>query len=326
MKQKIRWGILGLGKIAHKFAQDLQLSKHAELYAVASRNVEKAQTFATHYQVKHAYDSYESLLKDPQVDVVYIATPHSLHKELTLMCFEHGKHVLCEKPMALDAADVHEMIQEARKRRLFLMEGIWTRFIPATQTYLNLIETGAIGEIRSIRADFGFQSTFDESHRIHAKSLGGGSLMDVGMYPVYLSLITLGKPKTIQATARISNTDVDASCYMLFNYEQGSVAQLDSSIEMETPTEAWIYGSKGKIYLHPRFHHTQHITVFKDGLQETLHIPYLGNGYVHEIDEVNACLLSGKIESDLLPLSTSLDLAHILDTVKSKIQLSYTKD
>lgn len=321
MQSPIRWGILGLGKIAQKFADDLEFSENGILLAVASRVSEKAKAFAKKYDVEKAYTSYESLLNDPEIDVVYIATPHVFHKEWTIKSLQKGKHVLCEKPMGMNAKEVEEMISEAQKNNRFLMEGIWTRFIPATDEYLRVKDE--IGEIISIRADFGFEVKFDSSHRTLNKSLGGGSLLDVGIYPVYLSLLTLGKPKEIHAIARFTETGVDASCWTLFEYESGAVANLDSSFEMETSTEARIYGKKGSVYLHPRFHHTQKISQTMNGNTVSWCTPYIGHGYIHEIEEVQVCLLTGKLESEKLPLSMSLDLAETLDRVREKIGLDY---
>ncbi len=286
MEKPLRWGILGLGKIAHKFAEDLALSQESTLYAVGSRSADKSHAFAQTFQAEKAYSSYEDLLKDPNVDVVYIATPHTLHKELTIKSLQHGKHVLCEKPLGMNQQDVQEMIQEAQRQNLFLMEGIWTRFIPATKVLLDMIQSGEIGELIHVRADFGFQAQVPLTHRIFDKALGGGSLLDVGLYPVYLSLITFGEPSTIYAQARFTATQVDAACSMFFSYEHGASASLDSSIDNTTPTEAYLYGTKGSIYVHPRFHHADKLTVTIADKQNVFSVPYKGNGYIYEIEEV----------------------------------------
>ncbi|TNE72435.1 Gfo/Idh/MocA family oxidoreductase [bacterium] len=322
--KQIRWGILGLGKIAHKFAQDLLLSEHAVLYAVASRSQEKAVDFGTQYQAKACYSSYEAMLEDPNVDVVYIATPHVNHFEWTLKSLQMGKHVLCEKPMGMNAKQVELVKAEAEKRNLFLMEGIWTRFIPMTEKLLQLLNENLLGKLISIRADFGFKAPFDLNKRIYNKSLGGGSLLDIGIYPIYLSLLLFGKPKTVQASARFTSTQVDATCMMMFGYDAGQKAMLESTIETTTPTEAYIFGTEGSIHLHPRFHHTEKITLNLNGQEQFFEEKYLGNGYIHEIDEVNQCLFNGKTESEKLPMQTSLDLASILDEVRAEIGLEYS--
>ncbi len=324
MKTKIKWGIIGLGKIAHKFAHDLKLSENAILQGVASRQVEKAKAFSEHYHSLAYYDSYEALAKDPNIDVVYVATPHPLHFENTMMCLQHGKHVLCEKPMGMNAGEVNAMVNEAAAKKLFLMEGMWTRFIPATLKVLELLKDDAIGELQSIRADFGFLGDGNPESRLYNKKLGGGSLLDIGIYPIYLSLLTLGLPKKISAMARWTNTGVDSFCAMLFDYENSAKAILDSSIEADTPIEANLYGSKGVIKMHNRWHHSEKISWYQRGqLKETFDLPFIGNGYYHEIEEVHHCLHNGDLESKKLSLKVSKDLITTLDRVRDEIGLQY---
>ncbi len=324
MGKKINWGIIGLGKIAHKFASDLQLSDTAILHGVASRNSAKAQEFSETYQSINYYGSYEELVKDPKIDIVYIATPHTFHFENTMMCLANGKAVLCEKPMGIDAHQVQTMVNEAKTRNLFLMEGIWTRFIPATKKLLEILDANSIGDIISIRADFGFKGDADLESRVYNKELGGGSLLDIGIYPIYISLLLLGIPCDIKSMARMTKTNVDSYCSMLFNYENNAKALLESTIEANTPTEAYIYGTEGTIKLHSRFHHTEKITLSKNGKETVFDIKYQGNGYIHEIEEVHECLLQGKTQSSKVPYSLSIDLISILDRVKKEIGLQYT--
>lgn len=323
MDKKINWGIIGLGSIAHKFAADLNLSEKAVLYGVASRDSAKAERFKDEYKSVKSYGSYEALADDPDIDIVYIATPHVFHFENTMMCLEKGKSVLCEKPMGMNSEQVQAMVKEAQRRNLFLMEGIWTRFIPATEKLLEILAEKVIGEFISVRADFGFKVEFDPDSRIYNKKLGAGSLLDVGIYPVYLSLVTLGLPKNIKAFARMTKTDVDSYCAMLFDYENGSKANLESTIEANTPVEGYIYGSKGNIKMHSRFHHTEKLTITRNGKCETLVMKYKGNGYFHEIEEANQCLANNQTESKKLPLSTSIDLIKTLEGVMEEIDLSY---
>ncbi len=323
MKRTIRWGIIGLGKIANKFAQDILLSEQAVLQAVASRNLNKAQSFAQQYHATTYYDSYEALAADPEIDVVYIATPHPFHFDHTMLCLRHQKAVLCEKPMGMDAQQVQTMIAEAAKQQVFLMEGIWTRFIPATEKVLQLLNEKAIGSLHTVRADFGFKPSFDPTSRIYDKALGAGSLLDIGIYPLYLSLLTLGMPSEIKALARMTDTGVDSYCAMLLDYPNGAKANLESTIEAQTPTEAFLYGNKGSLQLHTRFHHAQKLTLTQEGQTTVLEVPYTGNGYYHEIEEVHRCLQEGLIESPKLPLSLSTDLSALLDQVRAQIGLHY---
>lgn len=324
LKKHINWGIIGLGKIAHKFANDLILSENAALYAVASREILKAKIFSQKYNSIKYYDSYESLAKDPHIDIVYIATPHVFHFENTMMCLKNGKSVLCEKPLGMNSEEVKIMQNEAKSRKLFLMEGIWTRFIPAIEKLIELLNNNVIGDVSSIQADFGFKADFNTEARLFNKKLGGGSLLDIGIYPIYLSLLVLGLPIEIKAMARFTETDVDSFCSMTFDYENNSEASLQSSIETDTPIEAYIYGTKGHIKLHRRFHHPEKISVYQNSKpKEVFEIKYKGEGYYHEIEEVNKCLMNIEIESKKLPRKTSMDLINLIDQVKDKIGLNY---
>lgn len=324
MNSKIKWGIIGLGNIANKFAGDLQLSKNAILYGIASRNIEKAKKFSQKYNSIKYYGSYEELAKNPEIDVIYIATPHTFHFENTMMCLKYGKSVLCEKPLGVNADEVKTMLNEARSKKIFLMEALWTRFIPATEKLIEMIRDKIIGDIIFIRSDFGFKGDLNLEGRVYNKKLGGGSLLDIGIYPIYLSLLTLGLPTNIKVMARMTQTEVDSYCAMLFDYDNSSKAILESTLEADTPTEAYIYGSKGLIKLHSRFHHSEKISLYQNGeLKEVFDMKYKGEGYLYEIEEVNKCLKENSVESIKLPHSVSLNLITLLDKVKNKIGLGY---
>lgn len=323
MSQKVRWGIIGLGKIAHKFAADLQLSDTAMLHGVASRSMEKAIAFAKRYKAQKAYNSYEALAQDPEIDVIYIATPHVFHFENTMLCLKQNKAVLCEKPLGVNSTQVQTMIAEAQARNVFLMEAIWTRFMPSYQKVLKLLQEETIGEIISIRADFGFLGEPNPESRLFNKKLGGGSLLDIGIYPIFLSLLVLGMPSEIKTMARMTPTEVDSFCAMLFDYENGAKAILESTFEVDTPTEGYIFGSKGSIKLHRRFHHANTITLFKDDVETVFELPHSGNGYIHEIEDVNGCIRNGETENSKLPLAFSAQLMTIIDRVKAQIGLNY---
>lgn len=324
MKEQINWGIIGPGKIAEKFAGDMHLSENNTLLGVASRDPARAKRFAEDHQAERYYGSYEELASDPDIQVVYIATPHAMHFGHTMMCLQNGKSVLVEKPMGMNAAQVERMISEARSRKLFLMEALWTRFIPATEKLTDLLKNKVIGNLLFIHADFGFKGEKDPERRLYNKQLGGGSLLDIGIYPLYLSLLTLGMPPNVKAQARFAETGVDSYCSVLLDHENGEKAVLESTIEADTPTEAILYGDKGVIKMHRRFHHTRKISVFPEGKQEQVFsLNYEGNGYYHEIREVSSCLLNGKTESSRHPLQMSLDLSRLLDWVRHEIGLSY---
>lgn len=322
----IKWGILGLGKIAHKFAHDLNLCEHNILHAVGSRSIKKAELFKQEFEANTFYGSYDALINDPYVDIIYVATPHAFHFEHALKCLQHGKSVLCEKPMGMNTKQVEKLCDEAKQRGLFLMEALWTRFIPATIKLLSLLKEDVIGEVHFLQADFGFKMDFNPSHRLFDPDLGGGALLDIGIYPIYMSQLVLGQPTKIQAMARFTPTKVDSSCFMQFDFTNQSKAQLHTTIENETPTEAIIYGSKGTIKLHSRFHHTQKISIQTDSLYETLDIPYKGFGYVHEILEVQRCLQARLTQSPLFPWDESILLVRSMDQVRECINLRYEWD
>ena len=324
MSEKVRWGILGLGNIAGKFVKDLLLIDNAVLQGVASRDISKARIFAKKYGAIRAYEGYDALANDPDIDIIYIATPHVFHFEQTMLCLRAGKAVLCEKPMAMNAKEAKKMMDEAKKRNIFMMEGLWTRFIPGTEKILDLIANDAIGTIDFIKADFGFKGDGNLESRVYNKSLGAGSLLDIGIYPVYLSLLLLGVPDAIRAIANYTETGVDASCSMLLKYANGAKAYLESTILADTPVEALIYGSKGSLQIHSRFHHSKEITIRQnDGTTESFTVEYKGEGYYHEILEVMHCLHQGLTESPKMPHSMSLELIQTLDSVREKIGLEY---
>ena len=325
--KKIGWGIIGPGKIARKFAHDLKLAEGAVLQGVASRDTERARDFAREYGAKRYYGSYEELVNDPLVDIVYVATPHVFHFPHTMLSLQHGKAVLVEKPFGMNCREVQAMVAEARSRQLFLMEAFWTRFIPATEKLLELVNAGAVGDIEYIRADFGFVGDKDPERRVLNKELGGGSLLDVGIYPALFSILVLGVPETIRAMAKFTHTGVDGVCNMLFEHTGGKISVLESSITAKTPTEAMIFGTKGSIRMHTRFHHASAMTIEQyDTPAETHHFKYTGLGYYHEIMEAMECLRRNKTESDRMPLSLSLDLISTLDRVRSEIGLQYRAD
>ncbi|MCB0556904.1 MAG: Gfo/Idh/MocA family oxidoreductase [Phaeodactylibacter sp.] len=324
MTKTYNWGIIGPGKIAHKFAQGIDKLPDARLHAVASRSEERARAFARQYGAPHFYGNYEDILSCPDLDAVYIATPHTSHHENTLMCLRVGIPVLCEKPFAMNARQVQEMIATAREHNTFLMEALWTRFLPTTLKTLELISNGAIGQVLSVKADFGFKADFDPQGRLFNPALGGGSLLDIGIYPVFLALLILGKPDTLKALARIGSTGVDEECGILFQYENGCMAHLHSTILARTKTEAFIYGELGAIHLHTRWHEpTSMSLVHNDGRPEDFRFDWKTNGYAYEAQEVMRCLEQGLKESPILPLSFSLDLMELLDAIRREIGLTY---
>lgn len=323
------WGIIGLGKIARKFADDLKMLPHARLHAVASTSAERAAAFAAEYGAPHHYGSYEDIVACPGLDVVYVATPHILHTENSIFCMENGLPVLCEKPFAMNSADACRMVSAAHKKRVFLMEALWSLFIPGVQKAFELIESGAIGSLRSIKADLGFNMPTDSDTRIYNKSLGAGSLLDLGIYPALLSVALLGKPEreNIKAVGAFTHTEVDESCAFLFQYPGNQLMIGHSSILSHTSLTAELHGTKGYILMHPRFHHTKHLTLVRyEGRSETkeeIEIPYDGWGYHFEAAHVMQCLENGLLESDVASHEITLGLAETLDGIRDEIGLVY---
>ncbi len=322
----IHWGIIGPGKIADKFASDLLSVPNTKLYAIASSSSERAKFFAEKYHVEHHFDSYEEMLHLPNLDVVYVATPHTFHAEHAILCLEKGIPVLCEKPFAMNLRQVQKMIDAAQRHDVFLMEAMWTRFIPAIQKTLDLIRDGAIGEIKTIHADFGFPANFDPNSRLFNPDLGGGALLDIGIYPIYLSLLLLGYPIKIKALAAFTPTNVDATTSILLQYKNQATALLNCSISAQTRTEAFIYGDKGYIQIVGRFMEaTQMILKKNDEEEQVLIFPRKTFGYNFEAQEVVECLLQNKKESDLMPLSMSVKLISLLDDIRQEIGLIYPR-
>lgn len=323
MSNKIKWGIIGLGNIANKFAKDLLTINDAELYAVASRSQDKAEAFATEYGAKKAYANYQDLANDTNIDAVYIATPHVFHKENSIMCLKKGIAVLCEKPFAMNANEVEDMITSAKANNTLLMEALWTYFLPHYQFVLNEIKNKTYGALLKLEADFGFTRPFDENKRLFGKHLGGGSLLDIGIYPIFAALSTLGKPKQIDAKATFFDNGVDSSCSMVFKYNNNVEAHLKSSLIEKLPTEAIFTFTDATIKINTMFHQPSTVTIIKNGIEETKDFGYKTIGYNFEAIHFNTLLKQGKKESNIMSFDFSRNLIKLLDTVRNKIDLMY---
>lgn len=319
------WAILGCGKIAGKFSQDLQLLPNARLYAAASRDLKKAVEFAARHGFEKAYGSYEEMAADPAVDIVYIATPHSHHHDHAILCMEQGKSVLVEKAFALTAAQCTEMIDAARRNGCFLMEAFWTRFQPSFQKVMEVLESDELGRPAMMRSEFCFHSPFDPGNRLYNLSLGGGSLLDIGIYPVFWSLQLFGVPSEIQATVDLAPTGADRSIAMTFKYPGNEIAQLASSFAVcsETRTEIWC--EKGFIRSRRIDPSTVSVTVArKDKPEEEIKFHFdQGFGLFLEAGHVMECLDAGLPESPALPLSFSLEQMQLLDKIRALAGVAY---
>lgn len=319
----IKWGIIGPGKIAGKFATGLKDVDGAELYAVASRSKAKALNFAKTHSVTRAFGSYLEMLKDEELDVVYIATPHVFHFEQTLLCLKNGKAVLCEKPFALNKIQVEEMIATAKKENVFLMEALWTQFLPHFKFLVEIVKNQKYGRIKKLKADFGFHSPFQQDHRLYNKALGGGSLLDIGIYPVFLALSLLGKPQEIKAKANLGRTGVDEDCEVFFLYPEDLHAELNSSILKKTPTTALIEFEGALVTVNSRFHEPSTLHIKTSQSEETLKFEVNSNGYNFEAAHVQEMLKQGRIESDEMTFEKSLQLIGLLDEIRKLIKLEY---
>lgn len=319
----IRWGIIGLGKIAHKFAKDLLTVNNAQLYAVASRSQDKANEFASTYNAIKAYSCYEDLAEDPNIDAVYIATPHTYHKENTILCLNKGIAVLCEKPFAMNAKEVEEMIDCAKVNNTLLMEALWTYFLPHYQYVLQLLKNKTYGNVLKIEADFGFFREFNNNDRLFRKSLGGGSLLDIGIYPIFTALSILGKPNSIEAKATFFENGADSTCNMVFDYNDGVKAYLKSSLLENLPTEAIFYCDHASIKINTMFHMPTTVSIIIDGKEKIKDFGYNTIGYNYEIIHFNELIQQGKTESPIMSLEFSKQLISILDSVRNLIQLDY---
>jgi predicted dehydrogenase len=323
MTTRTRWGVLATGGIATKFVEDLQLLPDAELAAVGSRQLESAQRFAARHGFARAHGSWVDLATDPDVDVIYVATPHSAHHEAAKLCLEAGKAVLCEKPFTLDLATAQDLVDTARANGLFLMEAMWMLTNPAIGRILDIAASGAIGEITAITADFGFPAPGDPLHRLHNRALGGGSLLDLGVYPIAFAQLFLGEPERISAFATLSESGVDETTAMLFGYPDGALAYLACSMVGDHANTATVTGTEGRIELSRGFHHPRSFNLCRGDEAETVQISLRGNGLGYEAEEVMRCLAAGLTESPLVPLDASLAVMRTMDAIREQIGVSY---
>jgi len=325
-EKKIKWGILSTGWITHKFATALQAADNSELYAVGSRTLDTAKKFAGEFHIPKAYGSYEELLSDPAVDVVYIATPHNLHLENTLLALDHHKHVLCEKPMGVNLKEEVRMIEKAKEKNLFLMEALWSRFLPNIIKTKELIDSGEIGDVKLLTASFSILSDNGPEHRHYNIDLCGGTILDTGIYNIFLSLLLLGKPKSISAIAGLSDQGGDNSCSYTFKYEKDTLSVMYSSFLADPPIVAEIHGTKGKIVLdHLWFCPGKVKLTYRDGREKIFEFKFKSNGYEFEAEETAKCILAGKTQSELWSWNDSIELISTMDSIRKQCGIVYPK-
>ncbi len=320
----VRFGILGPGNIANKFADGMKNVSVAEIVAVASRDRSRAEAFAQAHGAQRVYDDYAALAADRDVDIVYVATPHTFHKEQALLCIEAGKAVLCEKPITVNAGETETLIRAARAKNVFLMEGMWTRFFPVMVKVRELLAEKAIGEVRMVQADFGFRGGDNAEGRHLNPALAGGGLLDVGVYPLAFSSMVFGAPKEVKGVAEIGSTGVDEQCAWVLAYENGAVAMGAGAVRTNTPMEAYILGTDGRIHVHAPFWRPERLTLTRYGQEsESFEYPHTDHGFSHEIAAVCDALEKGLTEHPVIPLEESLQLQQTMDELRRQWGLKY---
>jgi predicted dehydrogenase len=331
----VRWGILATGKIATAFARDLALLDECEIAAVGARRQESADAFAAEHGAARAHGDYRSLVEDPDVDVVYVATPHALHREHVELAFEAGKPVLCEKAFTLTAADAAHLVALSREKGLFLMEAMWMRCNPLIRRLQQLVASGVLGEVRQVRADLGFVVDKPATDRTLDPALGGGALLDMGIYPLTFAHLFLGGPSQVAATAGLSEAGADLDLALSLGYDSGAVASLTTTMTAWSPRDASIATDRGRIDLPAPFHHPTTVTWTPQdadpdlGLpaeRQELHEDLIGTGLAHEALEVVRCLRTGEVESPLVPLDETVELLALMDRIRGQIGVRYPAD
>ena len=313
----MKWGILGCGKIASKFAKDLALLESNELYAVASRSGSKAHSFAEKHGAVRHYADYYSLCNDPEVDIVYVATPHNSHLQYGLMVMEAGKHLLCEKPLAVNEQQVSTLIRSAQEHEVFMMEAMWSRFNPSIQEVKQRIDAGEVGDITYINADFNFQLDFDATSRLYDPNLAGGALLDIGVYPLFLSYLILGAPKEIISKSHKHDNGVDLQTSAILHYENAQ-AILSFGFNNSAKMAASVNSENGSFIFRPRWHETQGYSTFINDEEVEYSKPTIGKGYAHEILECEQCIINGQLQSEKWSHYDSLCLVKMCDEIRNE--------
>lgn len=323
-QNKIRWGILATGAIAATFTADLQTLDDAEVVAVGSRSVGAAKTFAERHGIPRAHGSWAELAADPEVDIVYVATPHSSHHAAAGLCLDAGKAVLCEKPLTLDAAQAEDLFRRAEAAGVFFMEAMWTRTVPAVLRMVEMVRAGAIGEPRLVTADFSVSFGVGPEHRVRDPHLGGGALLDLGVYPLTISQLVFGTPSTVQAVATLTPEGVDDTTAVTLVHPGGGVAALTCSISADGSWSATVAGSEGRIEFGRGFTSPSGFSLYRaDQPVARIEVPFLAGGMVHEAIEAQRCLREGLRESPLAPWSETLAVMRTMDAVREQVGVRY---
>ncbi len=324
---EIRWGILGTGNIAGKFAEGLKAATGARLVAVGSRAQPSADAFADRFDAPNRHASYEALVADPEVDIIYISTPHPMHAENAILCLDHGKAVLCEKPFTLNAAEARTVVERAREKGVFLMEAMWTRCLPVLARTRELIRAGAIGEPRLLVADFAFRAGWNPESRLLNLALGGGGLLDVGVYCASLAhWVFEDAPEDVAGLAHLGETGVDEQAAWSLRFPGGRLASCVSGVRTSTKHEATLYGTEGSIRLPSHWWKGTRLILTAGKSTEEMDLPYPGNGYTCEADEAARCLRKGLLESPVIPWAETVATMETLDRIRALWGLAYPQE
>lgn len=323
MNTPLRWGILATGWIAELFVTDLQAAG-LMVSAVGSRSEEKAAAFARRFQIPNAHGSYEDLVADPEVDIIYVATPHPQHVDTALLALEAGKHVLVEKPFTLNAKEAREIVEKARVKKLVVLEAMWTRFLPHMKRIHEIIDAGTIGELRSVSAEHLQFLPTDPNHRLNALELGGGALLDLGIYPISFVIDILGEPTSVSATARFKDTGVDAEVATLMQHKGGTISTTVSALDLAGPNLAYVYGSKGHIEIASTWYIPTSFKVMdhSGSILEEFAVEVPSRGMQFQAFEMERLAREGT-ESTLISPDDTVSIMVVLDTIRSQIGLSY---
>jgi predicted dehydrogenase len=323
MSIPIQWGVIGPGAIARKFAAALATVEGAELAAVASRTQSSADAFGEEFGIERRYVGYDLITADPDIDIVYIATPHPFHAAHAELCIDAGKPVLCEKPFTVNADQAREVISYAREEGVFVMEAMWTRFFPAMSHLRKVLEDGVLGEVRLIQADFGFRGTFDPTGRLFAPNLAGGALLDVGVYPISFASMVMGAPTRVGGVCRKGRTGVDEVAAVTLMNDSGQIASLTTAVTLDTPQEAYVLGTKGHVKIPSPWWQPTALEITAGGSTERHEFPMQCNGFEYQILEAMSCLTQGRTESSVLPLDETLSIVETMDELRAQWGIIY---
>ncbi|MCC3295185.1 Gfo/Idh/MocA family oxidoreductase [Arthrobacter sp. zg-Y411] len=329
----LRWGVVATGNIAERVTEDIARLEDAVLQAVSSRGQASAEDFARRFGFATSYSDssegkgYDQLFADPDVDIVYVASPHAQHYEITRRALEAGKHVLCEKSLTINAREAEDLIELARSRNVFLMEAVWTRFLPCINRIWELVASGELGDIQWVQADLGFPAAYDPSHRLWDPAAGGGALLDLTVYPLTFALGALGYPETVHAIGAVNADGVDVQNALTLGYASGGMAQLTSSLVSSCPRTAVISGTKGWLRTGSPLHNPVELTITPHmGETRTERFPQVGNGYTYELREVTRCIQAGLLESPTMTWADSLRTMRIFDAARAQMGVLYRND